>query len=572
MAKKVHFGILIVITVILFGFSLCLTTNCLAKQNNWWDKFGKPQYGDTITYPVFTLGNITFDPWETQGSIGSQFPMETLFFYDWPLPRDKWSFQGGFYPEEFANGLLAESWEHTDPVTIKVSLRKGIHWQDKPPANGREFIADDVLHHYHRVLGTHGFSEPNPYYANWLSILEEISAPDDYTVVFKLKRPNAIGIFQLLDLSAQNLIENPEAVKLAGGKVKNWQNVVGTGPWIITDFVAGTALTLSRNPNYWGFDERHPENRLPYADSIKVLQIPDLSTQLAALRSGKLDYVGHYRGGIDWQRAKTLAKSNPELKQIEMPISGGALTLRVDRKPFDDIRVRKALQMAIDREAIAKGIYGGMVKPIPAGMVTPLYKGWCYAYEEWPRKLKNEYSFDQEKAKQLLAEAGYPDGFDTQAVIPGSEDTQVLESIKAYFSEIGIDMKINVMDPASAFAYGISGKIEQMWYASQCGNTWPVHIVITHRLPGDPRNFAYNSDPGYKELFTQFQTAASLDVAKQTLHDVDKYVIEHHYAVYVFPSSTYLAFQPYLKGYSGEILHHGLGSIFARLWIDQSLK
>ena len=129
-------------------------------EGDWWDEFGEPQYGGTITIPT-TLDDVPFDPWSAKGytcGLGLQFPCEGLFWWDWTLDRDTWPYQADFLPEQYMAGMLAESWELTDPLTFTVHLRQGVHWQDKPPVNGREFVADDVAEHYHRLMGTNGYT------------------------------------------------------------------------------------------------------------------------------------------------------------------------------------------------------------------------------------------------------------------------------------------------------------------------------------------------------------------------------------------------------------------------------
>ena len=80
------------------------------------------------------------------------------------------------------------------------------------------------------------------------------------------------------------------------GDVKDWRNLVGTGPFEITDWVEGSSITWTKNPNYWGYDEKYPENRLPYIDGMKMLVIPDVATRVAALRSGRIDVMAMFAG------------------------------------------------------------------------------------------------------------------------------------------------------------------------------------------------------------------------------------------------------------------------------------
>ena len=128
------------------------------------------------------------------------------------------------------------------------------------------------------------------------------------------------------------------------------------------DFVSASSATLVKNPNYWGYDERYPKNKLPYEDSLTYLIIPDNATALAGLRTGKIDFIEQ----IPFQHAQSIQKTNPEILQTTIAMTT-AITVdpRNDVKPFNDIRVRKAMQMAIDLPTIAKTYYGGTVRILP---------------------------------------------------------------------------------------------------------------------------------------------------------------------------------------------------------------
>ena len=151
-----------------------------------------------------------------------------------------------------------------------------------------------------------------------------------------------------------NVIGAREAVTLWGG-VNDWHHAIGTGPFILTDFVPGSSATMVKNPNYWGYDQRYPQNQLPYVDTVKFLIIPDNATALAAMRTGKIDVLD----GISLQDAQSMQKTNPEMLQFSMSIIYCYLDPRNDVAPFNDIRVRKAMQMAIDLPTIAKTFYAG---------------------------------------------------------------------------------------------------------------------------------------------------------------------------------------------------------------------
>lgn len=564
--RKLFFSLLIFMLVAL---PLLVTYAKPTPTTKWGDKFGEPEYGGTITYRYGSFAPT----WDTTTFVGSEFQcyLECLWTGDWALDREIWSFKIDFTPEKYHVGLLAESWERPDPQTLTVHIRKGIHWQDKPPVNGREFTAYDVQKHYDRMMGTgSGYTEPLPWYVPWVETWEKVTATDDYTVVIKFKHPSAAGFWNFLFPIPLNRIEAPEAVEAEGGALKDWKKAVGTGPWMLEDYVQGTSITFSKNPNYWGHDLRHPENRVPYADKLKVLLIPDLATAMSALRTGKIDVLGGETSmAVPWQQKQSLMKNNPELAVTQMPAPALQLTVRLDKKPFGDIRVRKALQMAINTPVIAKEYYHGEVEGIPAGIFHPTMKGYSFAYKDWPQELKDEYSYNPSQAKKLLEEAGYPNGFDTNVIVSSSLDINLLQVFKAYLKDIGVNMDINVMDQGTFMSMASARKHTQM----VCWNTSSPNLVTYKDYKSSSgMNFGITNDPGYDEKANNLESAADeAELEKQAL-ELDKYFLSQHWVITACPAFGYTLWQPYLKGYSGEQLHSTLEQVFKGCWIDQSLK
>ena len=159
--------------------------------------------------------------------------------------------------------------------------------------NGRELDAYDIEFNYHRMLGMgSGFTEPSPHVEGFLeaTTIESVEATDVYTVVFKLRDPRLSALKEFLS-DMHTAIYPPEVIEQYGD-AKDWRNLVGTGPFEIVDFVDGSSLTWEKNSNYWGYDEKYPENRLPYVDKVENVIIEDAATRLSALRTGKVDYVG----------------------------------------------------------------------------------------------------------------------------------------------------------------------------------------------------------------------------------------------------------------------------------------
>jgi len=554
------------------------TSATSTTQANWWDKFGEPVYGGEIVYATGALMGLSFDLYNFAGAENDLW-YESLFEPSWTVDRQVWSMTGQFYPDEYWQGNLAETWAITTPTTITAHLRQGVHWQNKAPVNGREFTAEDVVYHYDRMLGTgSGFSEGNPMYLGMAGNLANVTSTDQYTVVFNFKQPSAQNFQTIADRFALNQMDAREWVELAKdysgegqSPLADWTTVVGTGAWILTDLVSGSSFNYVKNPDYWAEDERHPGNKLPYADKLTMLIIPDSSTRLAALRTGQIDTLTSQTGGLLWQDAQQITKTNPDMQMAKISNGASGIGLRVDQTPFDDIKVRIALDMSVNREAIASGFYGGTSDTVPVGMITGLYQGYAYAYEDWSQSLKDEYAYNPDKAIELLAEAGYPDGFSTKVVASNEADTlQLLQIFKSYFADIGVEMVIDAMDPITYQSLTRGGKHDQMSSQGLAFSVPPTRVVDTYysKTLGDCVFYGLNNAPDsvYDDLRDQFMSATDAAKAREILQQMDKRVIEQHFNIAAPESYSYMVWQSWLKGYSGEVIMWGGGVGLARLW------
>ena len=530
-------------------------------QAKWWEKYGKPKYGGVLNYRVASLSPI-WDVGDWRGR-NVQLQYESIWDHDWTVPPEVHPFRFIFVPVDYQTGRLAKSWEWKDPTNLVVYLREGIRWQNKPPLNGREMTAYDVEFRFDRLLGTgSGYDKPEPMHVGRTGNLEKVTALDKYTVNFKFSRAAAMNIYVLLEPSNQNYIIPPELIK-PGEAITDPAKAIGTGPWMITEVVEGSVATYDKNPDYWGYDERWPGNKLPYFDQIKFVCIPDLQTALAALRTAKIDLMDAV---TDWRLVEQLGKSNPEIKRIPLPGPGPSISLRVDRSPFNDLRVRKALQMSIDREAIAASFYGGTVKPVPCAIIHPEAKGYNFPYEEWPDSLKEEYRYNIAAARKLLTEAGYPNGFKTNCVASG--ETSLLEVMKAYFLDIGVDMEIKMYE-ATAFMQIINQrKHDQMRWdgAGRSGADAPPFMAAKMYAANTAPNENMVNDPVYEDLLKKMENAVTLDELKSAIREADKYAISQHWSITTFPINRYNLYQPNVRGLEERRLPPNPGWQFARMW------
>jgi peptide/nickel transport system substrate-binding protein len=552
-------------------------------EAHWWDEFGEPQYGGTITIPAGTYMS-NFDTYSFPGAEWD-FYYETLFQSDWTLDRSIWPMNTTYTPEQYLVGHLVESWEVVDPQTVVLTLRQGIHWQDKPPVNGRELTAADIQAHYDRQMGIRDFANddgtpnPAPMLAGWYASWESVTATDTYTFEVKFKSPTGQAIANLADPAVFNEIEAPEWVALSDEERADWHNAVGTGPWMLTDFVEGSSLTFSKNPNYWGTDPRYPENQLPYADTLEVLIMPDQAARQAALRTGQIDIVG---GGttLTWPQMQAISSTNPEMQYKGIPAGTLGVKMRLDEAPFTDIRVRQALNMAIDRAGITESIFGGAGESVPCGLITSAYTGYAYAYEDWPQELKDAYAYNPEGAKALLAEAAADGiftpnelgGFDTEVLGSSGGDTQYLEIFKSEFLDIGVNMEITLMETAAYEAFFRSPDHHGMVTGGGGFTFNPMNSLQQFWSEGADQGASMVDDPDYDALYDQY-LAASGDEAMRISREADKHVIENHWLVTTGESySAFNAWQPWIKGASGESLFWGCQVWLSRIWIDQSLR
>ena len=426
------------------------------------------------------------------------------------------------------------------------------------------------------------------------SQLLSVTATDQFTVEFKWKTSNPEVILETVEASDPGGFEASEAVTL-WGDLNDWHHAVGTGPFILQDFVSGSLATLVKNPNYWGHDERYPQNQIPYISTLNVLVMPDVATSLAALRTGKIDQLD----GVSLSQAQSMQKTNPKILQLTVPSAATeTLDLRNDVVPFNDIKVREAMPMAMNLEDLATNYYGGTCSPDPSTVISNYMSGWGFPYSQWPQDLKDQYAFNVPGAKALLTAAGYqtgfttdivadaagyPEGFKTYVEADASWDLNLLKFVKPYFTEIGIDMEIRIMNPAAYNDFVRLGrKHDQLAYsAGTLGRTHAPFMQLHRFQTGDAiANSLMVSDPVFDAFYPKAMAANSIDEVKQVLRDANERVARQHYAISLLTPKSFDLYQPWLKGYNGQFGatcgHMGspqrLFFFPARLWIDQELK
>ena len=528
-----------------------------------------PKYGGTLVYRT-SADIVNLDPYlgSFSSGTGARLWYETMVIPDLTVDPKVFDYTGTFHPMEYNIGCLVESWEIPDPQTWILHVRKGVKWHDIPPLNGREFTASDIEYYFHRKLGLgSGFTKASVYNVglnNYVSIAS-ITATDKYTVVFKLKQAET----ETMRFAFESLYDaiNAREVVEKYGNTNDWHNQIGTGPFILKDYVSGSSVTTVRNPNYWGFDKLYPQNRLPYLDEIKVLIIPDNATAYAALRTGKIDILI----SVDWEQSAILSKSNPDLLKQGWPTNGWSILMHVDTKPFDDIRVRKAMQMSLDLPTIAKTFYGGTIEPTIYGAYS--MPGYYTPFEQWPQDVKDGFTYNPAGAKKLLADAGYPSGFKFTLHISAIYDLDFYQILKSYLADIGITMEMVVMDNVSFSSFTTGDKHVTMGYPLTTNISYPPMVWINQYTS---MHFPYRGhikDATYDKMWNEVKVMVDMEQQKKQIIKMNDYATAQFWRVTTPPYNDLVMWHPWLKGYNGTRTSGGVMSSPARImWLDQALK
>ena len=541
-------GLLTIAILLVFG--IALLDDSFAAE--------KPKYGGTLR--IVGKNIKQFDPAQT-ASMNTQFMIS--FFYDALITGDLEKMQkegklpgavSTYTPNKYLKGALAERWEWLDSTTLVFYLRKGVKFQNKPPVNGREFVADDVVYSFKRYFS----SKKVDHYIH--DHIESVVAKDKYTVVFKLKEPYSQA---LLHIGMDNSWIFPHEVVEKYEDLSNWENAVGTGPFLLKNFSSGNSLTFQRNPDY-------RDKEKIYVDKIKASIIRDRETRLAAFRTGKVDILY----GVKSSKMAGLKKSNPELKYRKLLFFPVVIYMRTDKKPFSDIRVRKAIAMAIDRKAIVKRYWGGDAE-IYAHPYPPTWGEELFTPLDKLGEAAENFSYNPEKAKQLLKAAGYPNGLKTKLTYTmayGRAYAEQMELVKAYLSQIGVDLELNLKEYMAYYTTAHKGKYEGM--GAGLLDAQPL-ASTRYYVPGSTWNKSHVNDPKMIEMAMQLKAATGdrskfNAIAKKTM----KYAIGQTWDIPMPSPYVYMIWQPWVKNFAGLETATGLdqGHTFEGVWIDQALK
>ena len=466
----------------------------------------------------------------------------------------------GVTPGTFSiEGDLAESWTQPTDATYVFKLRKGVKWHNKPPVNGRELTADDVVFSVNHFLTVKGNAN-----AYMLKSVEKVEALDKHTVKFTLKEP----FVWFLDM-----ISNPHAVAIVAkevvdkfGDLKKWESAIGTGPWMLDAYRPNVGMTFVRNPAYFVQGQ-------PYIDKVELTVDEDNASRMAAFLSGKYDLGWEFPGTInrtDWVQIKdTLKQKRPKLVTVEFPSPVMThISMRTDQKPFSDIRVRHAMSLAIDRKTIIEQAYEGvgvMNPPVPAGL-----REWSVPFDKIGEGAKY-YKHDPAEAKRLLAAAGYPNGFPASMCFTTYGSTllvDIMQMVTKDLKSVGIDAKIDQKEYGAYISTCFYGKFEAMTLGPQTGFLEPDNFLFGQYYPEELKNQSHINDPVVADMLVRQRRTFDVTKRRELIFDIQRHLAKQQYYVQL-PSGVYVAvWESAVKNYAPN-MGYDYGGRLQAAWLDR---
>ncbi len=504
-----------------------------------------PQRGGILAYASTTQVN-SLHPFKLRGAVERRAggPVyDSLLAYKY----ENGSFEVNYDVEPW----LAERWEQPNPTTYVFSLRKGVKFHD-----GRPLTADDVVF-------THEFirNPANDFpIASLLTPVQRTEKVDDFTVRITAKEPSP---FLLQRLADRNMFILPKHVIERGDDLA--KVAIGTGPFKVKSFDADSRSEYVRNADYW-------QEGKPYLDGLLIHWTLDESTRLAALIAREIDLWA----APDKKQTETVLQTVRDVQvQRVTPVYGDALVMPLDRPPFNDVRVRRALHLALDREALIKTAAQG------EGIINPpAMPGHKEGYAIPPADLIKLPGYRQPKdpdlaeAKRLLAEAGFPEGLKTTLLYDKrrSTESRLAEPLAGAVRRGGFDMELG-------------GRDRPEYVKALRDRSYQIALDFTADMELNSRQYPYLhskgsqntmglADPKLDAILEGIDKAMEKSEQKRLALELQRYLLETLYHIPTIEMPAYQVQQPWVRGYQAD---QAVSSFFEQpsttnTWFDQEVR
>jgi peptide/nickel transport system substrate-binding protein len=442
-----------------------------------------------------------------------------------------------------------------DGRAYTIALRRGVHWEDKPPVNGREVVAADVKYSMERALRRSPF-------ASLLGPVDGVEAVGPHTVRVHLRE--AFTPF------VQNLAEPwtavlPPEVEERLGDFKSAHSLIGCGPFVLDRYEPGIKAVFARNPAYY-------QGGRPYLDRVEWIFVKDGPTRLSLFSAGEID-IPSEDGRIPRSEVAALRRSRPEYPIARWDgLSTRALAMRVDLQPFRDVRVRRALSLALDRRKwVSRDLEGQGFEdsgPIPAPM-----RRWKLGLRELGEGAKY-LAYDPGLARKLLAEAGFPRGLRVKCTHWrgfGDEYVEDVTRLATELREVGVELSL-VDEGHDGYLRGsFLGRYEEAtWSVSPPWSEVDSYLGGPYRS-GLPTNQSHVADPRLDALLDLEQSLRSGAARRTAIAEIQQRAAAQVYYVYTPSPKNVAAWTPRVRNYAPK---NSLdrGAQLEVVWLDDDAR
>jgi peptide/nickel transport system substrate-binding protein len=345
------------------------------------------------------------------------------------------------------------------------------------------------------------------------------------------------------------------------GDLKQAEHAIGTGPFLLERYEPNVKTVFKRNPDYF----RTPE---PYVDGVEWLVLEDESTGLAMYRTGQIDCGPWHGWTVRQQDLEAMQQSHPHLHYLDWlsNVTTG-IYMRTDTPPFNDVRVRRAISHAIDRQAIIDAVF---VKGEPTPAISRGVPEWSPRIDELDAGAKY-YQYDPKEAKRLLAEAGFPKGLKTPFNVTsgyGRDLVDTFQLAQRYLKDVGIEAELKLQEYGAYIATTFLGKFEGL-AMGPFSIVWEPHSTLSGMyMPDQARNSSHVNDPKITAMLKEQMRTKDLEARRKIIFDIQRYAAEQQYYVYLYCVGATGSWQPYVKNY-GPNSSFDYGNRTAALWLER---
>ncbi len=456
----------------------------------------------------------------------------------------------GTDPNEFIlRPELAETWDISpDARSLTFHLRQGVKFSDTPPVNGREFTSADVKWSWEYYSSTGEFKDTKLPPSQMLFMyegLERVETPDKYTAVARFKDP----FVPFLNYSASQWM--PMAAKEVFAQDGNLgKTLVGTGPYVldVPGSQMGAVWMVKKNRGYW-------EPGKPYLDAIRTLILPEIATVHAAFQTKQLDVVLE---AVDAQAQDTMrANADAVMAQSLKSQARGFLLSQLRPGPLQDVRVRRALSLAIDRDEVNKIVNGGKGEWATSGL-------WPGLFTE--AEVKQMVKFDPEEAKRLLAEANYPKDLVLKNMLLNTGDNSLTLLVQAQWKKVGVTMDLEVLTREVHRPRLYKGDFDVFTLGSSGVFEADADSQAMALYSGSSLNWSIIKDPELDKLLIGQRQERDPQKRRDILRAAMKRVNDQAWGIGFVFQTEWQVWHSYVKGYQP---HNSSGEHQAMVWLQK---